>query len=239
MSARNRKGNPDYAANANPYEYFETPAWATRSILHQLPKRCRYLDVGCGTGAIGSVVAHEGTPWGMVSGIEIDPVLAAKASEVGLCVETGDFLEMPVSEWQDTQVIISNPPYSLALEFLRKSLEIVIPNMGTVAMILRLPFLAAQLRAQFHKDHPSDIFVLPRRPSFTGKGTDATDYAWFVWGPGRGNRWSILPVPENFSDPRAAFFAARAEREENESVDIADLPDDDGEDSQETSDAGD
>jgi len=25
------------------------------------------------------------------------------------------------------------------------------------------------------------MFVLSKRPSFTGKGTDATDYAWFVW----------------------------------------------------------
>jgi hypothetical protein len=24
-------------------------------------------------------------------------------------------------------------------------------------------------------------FVLPNRPSFTGKGTDATAYAWFCW----------------------------------------------------------
>lgn len=26
--------------------------------------------------------------------------------------------------------------------------------------------------------------------------TDSIEYAWFVWGPGRGNRWQILPMPE-------------------------------------------
>lgn len=49
-------------------------------------------------------------------------------------------------------------------------------------------------RADFHRRHPSDVFVLPRRPSFTGGGTDATEYAWFVWGPGRGNRWYVLTI---------------------------------------------
>lgn len=26
--------------------------------------------------------------------------------------------------------------------------------------------------------------------------TDSIEYAWFVWGPGRGNRWQILPMPD-------------------------------------------
>lgn len=29
--------------------------------------------------------------------------------------------------------------------------------------------------------HTPDVYVLPQRPSFTGKGTDSTSYAWFVW----------------------------------------------------------
>jgi predicted RNA methylase len=220
MSAKNR-GAASLAGN--PHEYYQTPAWTTRAILHQLPKRCRYLDAGCGTGAIGSVVAAEGTPHGMVCGIELDPTLAAKAALAGLVVEEADFLQVPNSEWADIQVIIANPPYSLALEFLKKAIEIVKPNMGTVAMILRLPFLAGQLRASFHKEHPCDIYVLPRRPSFTGKGTDATDYAWFVWGPGRGHHWSILEIPEDKTDPRDAQDDARALKELQDAEDLAEF----------------
>jgi hypothetical protein len=222
MTARNRKGNPSYAP-PGPNDYFFTPAWTTRAILHQLPKRCRYLDAGCGSGAIGSVVAAEGVPAGMVYGYELNSELADKASLAGLVVETGDFLQAPLQEWEDIQVIISNPPYSLAMEFLKKSLEIVKPNMGTVAMILRLPFLATQGRAQFHKDNPSDIYILPRRPSFTGKGTDATDYGWFVWGPGRGNHWSILELPEDESDPREALEEERYLKEQQDAQDLADF----------------
>jgi hypothetical protein len=36
--------------------------------------------------------------------------------------------------------------------------------------------------------------VLPKRPSFTGGGTDATEYAWMVWGPTRTGRLRILEV---------------------------------------------
>lgn len=31
------------------------------------------------------------------------------------------------------------------------------------------------------RSHTPDIYVLPNRPSFSGKGTDSIEYAWFVW----------------------------------------------------------
>lgn len=33
---------------------------------------------------------------------------------------------------------------------------------------------------------------LLERIEFRKSTSDATEYAWFVWGPGRGNRWWIL-----------------------------------------------
>ena len=102
---------------------------------------------------------------------------------------------------------------------------------GTVALLLRLNWLGSQERAAFHRAHPSDILLLPKRPEFTASmscsakksgceykatlpievarpktcplcgartvcsTTDSIEYAWFVWGPGRGNRWGILPMP--------------------------------------------
>lgn len=211
MSATNRAGS-----SRSPNDFHETPAWSVRAILPQLPKRCRYLDAGCGSGAIGSVVAKEGTPFGLVSGVEVDVELANRAASIGMVVETADFLQIPNKEWEDTQVVISNPPYTLAMEFIQKALELVRPNMGTVAMILRIPFLAARSRAEFHQTNPSDVFILPKRPSFTGGGTDATDYAWFVWGPGRGNHWHILDIPKDATDPREAIREEQKMREEEE-----------------------
>lgn len=75
--------------------------------------------------------------------------------------------------------IITNPPFSLALEFLQKSLR----EADNVAYLLRLNFLGSQKRLPFWQAHPPDaLLVLSERPCFTEDGkTDSTEYAWFIW----------------------------------------------------------
>jgi hypothetical protein len=106
-------------------------------------------------------------------------------------------------EFKQVDLIITNPPFSKALEFLEKSLK----EAKTVIYLLRLNFLASQKRREFWSTYPPDhIFVLSTRPCFVwkcktkgckkkypvgtkvcscggkvGPGTDATEYAWFVW----------------------------------------------------------
>ena len=103
----------------------------------------------------------------------------------------------------DVDLIITNPPFSKALPFLEKSLC----EAKTVIYLLRLNFLASQGRKEFWSQYPPDyLFVLSKRPCFVwtcktggckkkypvgikactcggrvGPGTDATEYAWFVW----------------------------------------------------------
>lgn len=78
-------------------------------------------------------------------------------------------------------LIVTNPPFSLALEFLIKSLS----EADTVCYLLRLNFLGTKKRRQFWQENPpSHLYVLSTRPSFTGHGTDATEYAWFCWDRG-------------------------------------------------------
>ncbi len=75
-------------------------------------------------------------------------------------------------------IIITNPPFSLAKEFIEKSLT----ESNSVWYLLRLNFLGSQKRNKWWKDKlPTHLFTLSKRPSFTGKGTDATEYAWFGW----------------------------------------------------------
>ncbi len=72
----------------------------------------------------------------------------------------------------------------------KEGTRILDPGCGTGA-ILRC------IGAAFPDEFPCDVFVLSRRPSFLGNGmTDSSAYAWFVWGPGRGGRWSLLKTPE-------------------------------------------
>jgi len=91
----------------------------------------------------------------------------------------GDFLKWKPNKKFKT--IIGNPPYSLALKFIEKCFEIADYD-TEIIMLLRTAFLESKKRYDFWQRHPvSKLYVLSQRPSFTGKGTDATSYSWFIW----------------------------------------------------------
>lgn len=80
----------------------------------------------------------------------------------------------------DVTTIITNPPYSLAKEFILKCKELY-PN-AEIIMLLRLAFLESKKRHEFWQEHKvNKLYILSQRPSFTNKGTDATAYAFYVW----------------------------------------------------------
>jgi len=206
MSAKNRSA----AENGNPNEFYATEAWVVDVILPRLhfQKGDVIVDAGCGTGAIMSRLPRECR----VIGVEIDKnlidVAAAKCADLfaeaeGVPPRTfvhGDFLEWAKNEAprrpDPVKHIIMNPPYSLAEEFVRASLKLVDRRFGSVSALLRLPWLASKCRYEFHREFPSDVHVLTKRPSFTGDGkSDATDYAWFTWSPKSGGKWSLLKPP--------------------------------------------
>jgi hypothetical protein len=63
-------------------------------------------------------------------------------------------------------------------------------------MLLRINYLGSISRHEWWKENsPTALHVLSKRPSFTGKGTDATDYAWFVWDKSNRLEKGIFFVP--------------------------------------------
>lgn len=165
-------------------DFYATPAWCTRAIMPHLRLNDPVLDPCCGDGAILGVLFAAGRT---VCGLELD---AARGGTSG-SVSIRDALTP--EPWPQHRTIITNPPYSLAMEFIERALREA-PEDADVAFLLRLNFLGSQRRAAFHRSYPSDVYVLPRRPSFTGGGTDATEYCWMVWGASRGGQWSILEI---------------------------------------------
>jgi len=94
-------------------------------------------------------------------------------------VITTDFLTWEPDKEYTT--IIGNPPYSLALEFIEKCFEIA-TDKTEIIMLLRTAFLESKKRYKFWQKHPlNGLYVLSQRPSFTGKGTDATSYSFFIF----------------------------------------------------------
>ncbi len=183
----------DGVATVRPVDdFYRTPAWATRAILPHLPAAGSVLDPCAGDGTIIQALLDGGFG-GLVDAMEIDGERAAAipGADVLVCdalTEGEDFWAIPHA------LVVMNPPFRLALRFVERALDAQDGHRGTTAALLRLGMLASQARASFWRAAPADVYVLPRRPSFTGGGTDSADYAWFVWGPGRGGRWQVLDV---------------------------------------------
>ena len=61
------------------------------------------------------------------------------------------------------------------------AVELLHPG-GLLIFPLRTNFLESEKRFKWWQEHPlSGLYTLHKRPSFTGRGTDATSYSWFVW----------------------------------------------------------
>jgi hypothetical protein len=175
-----------------PLDFYATPAPVIDAILPHLPLGGRILEPAAGDGAILRRLVARGISVTNISAIELDEGRANQAREV-LWTECADALAV---DWVRADLCLTNPPFTLGLQFAQKAIAHVASHGGTVAMLLRLTFLESRERAAFHRANPSDVYVLPSRPKYVGGGTDTVTSAWFVWGPGRGGRWSILDVPE-------------------------------------------
>lgn len=188
MTRHHAKGVGGYRAKPsadNPHDYFPTPPGVTRAFIDACPlPDGLWCEPAVGEGHIISAVGKR-KAWAT---FDIRDVPRPEFSDHH---EQLDFLQ-----WDETlrfNVIITNPPFYKAEEFVRKALKCT----DHVAMLLRLAFLESRRREDFHAEFPSDVFVLSRRPSFLANGaTDSSAYGWFVWGPGRGGRWTILKTPE-------------------------------------------
>lgn len=185
MSATNR------GKDRNPFDFYATPAWCTEAILRELKlKPGFWLEPCAGNGAIIKAVnAHYGKYAPAWTAVELqkkfNKVLAPLVVQRH-CPQ--DFLKYETFGYDLT---ITNPPYLLAEEMIVHALTLT----PVVIMLLRLNFLGSQKRIPFWRSHRADVYVLPERPSFTGRGTDATEYAWFVWGLTQGGHLKVLEVP--------------------------------------------
>ena len=160
-------------------DFYPTPIPVIHKFLEQYKiKEGAILEPCAGNGNFIRAIREKGYTNSIIANElrveEIDNLKEVGANKV----YTYDFLKDTVPE--DVQTIITNPPYSLAEEFVRNCKE-KYPN-AEIIMLLRLAFLESKKRFDFWKQYPvSDLYILSQRPSFTGKGTDATAYAWFVW----------------------------------------------------------
>lgn len=104
-----------------------------------------------------------------------------------------DYLATAVSYWPD--VIITNPPFNLALPIIKKAL-VDVKTGGLVIMLLRLNFFGSRERAEwFDKHMPLFCYVHSKRMKFrAGGGTDSIEYMHAVWQKGNYPKFTQLRI---------------------------------------------
>lgn len=169
----NRGGAVRDALKFRKDDLYETPAQATEALLRveKLPKSI--WEPACGRGAISEVLEAAG-----------HSVVSTDLVDYGYGVPGCDFL----MEWEkprDIEAIVTNPPYKLADQFVRKALELV----PTVYMLLRWAYAEGVGRSDIIDGNLSRVWLgrerLPmmHRDGREGKiqGQSAMPFAWFVF----------------------------------------------------------
>jgi hypothetical protein len=196
MSATNR------GAKRKAADFYPTPAYCVSRLLDSVPlPPGRWLEPGAGSGAI--IRATRGDPrvadvwWTAIENRSLSwgPLANALGPEDRLV--RADFLYHDIALERFT-LALGNPPYRLAAEFIERALGLA----PRVIFLLRLNFLGSRKRVPFFRRvGMPDVHVLAERPSFTGGGTDATEYAWMdfrrEWAGRSTGAMSILAPPRD------------------------------------------
>lgn len=175
MSATNR------GAKRVDSDFYATPESVVRNFLkHHHLQKGDVLECTAGNGNISKII-KEIYPKMKLDAVELREGEKESLEEIADKVFISDFLEWKPNKNKKYRTIITNPPYSIAQEVIERCFEIA-DEETEIIMLLRVNFLGSQKRFDFWQKHPlSSLYVMSKRPSFTGKGTDATEYAWFVW----------------------------------------------------------
>lgn len=206
------------------HDNYGTPAWS----VHRLLERCplpggRWIEPCASEGAIIRAVneVRRDVRW---DAIEIrEPCLPKLEALLPGHAAGGSFLtdyrfpKTPVGGRKPYRVMLTNPPYGLAQEFLEKGLRIA----DYVALLLRVNYLGSKGRADFLQANMPDTYVLPDRPCFVVRmtwdkasraykrtTTDATEYAWLVWESDVPRRTAMVEILDR--TPDAVLEAQRA-----------------------------
>jgi hypothetical protein len=172
-------------------DYFPTPPWATRALCEYIIgdenlKNSSCLEPACGGGHMSEPLKEY-----------FRTVRSSDAHDYGY----GTIKEYLSSDYRAGEFdwVITNPPFKLAEEFVKKSLEIA--DYG-VAMLVRTVFLESVGRyKRLFQPSPPSIFAqfVERVPMVKGrvdpKATTATGYAWIVWKKRNSNIPTISWVP--------------------------------------------
>lgn len=192
------------AQRAEPHDsldFFPTPPWGTRALCrHIIPEifgpvgDLTAWEPACGIGAM-AVPLKESLGWVHASDVHDYSHLWSGQDRVADFLMHGS--ESPKIQAQGVDLIVTNPPFRLGVQFARRALEAPFIRRG-VALLVRTAFLESVERHRLFTDHPPAVVAqfVERVPMVKGrldrKASTATSYAWIVWARGQADtrlRW--------------------------------------------------
>lgn len=167
-------------------DFYATNPEAVKMLLKVYPFKARSILEPCvGQGHIACAINDFFTDKKEITGIDL--VDRGYSNTI-----VGDFLTFQTTKRYEG--IISNPPYSLAMEFVEKGMELLTEN-GQMAMFLKIQFLEGIKRKElFEKYPPKYIYVFRSRMATWNNGNPTDEkgkrwattmcHAWFIWEKG-------------------------------------------------------
>ena len=160
------------------HDYYATDPQAVEMLLALETFSPLIWEPACGEGHISKVLQAHGHDV-----ISTDLIYRGFGDS-----EPMDFLTETFPDFEGD--IITNPPYSVGLEFVKRALETIRPG-GKVAMFLKVQFLEGKRRGEFFaKTPPRTVYISRSRLACYKNGDMTTNpesaiaYAWYVWEKG-------------------------------------------------------
>jgi hypothetical protein len=200
------------------HDAYMTPMPLVESIVATIAKKyvpgpARILEPSCGDGEFVNA-AHRRWPDATIVGVDIREECRAAIVErmTGPKFLNADFLTIPTEALAVIDLILGNPPYALWERFVDHALR-GMKDGATLAFLLRFNMLVGgaekiavgdlstqawwtEPRANGLSPNRQIVDTLPifPRPSFTGTGTDATEYMVAIFRKGFDNGGRFDPV---------------------------------------------
>ena len=164
-------------------DFYATPRDATEAILKKVELSGSILEPAAGQGHISEVL-KEYYPNNEI----ISTDLVQREDRFGIPIQGGvDFLTYEFNRKFDN--IITNPPFSLAQEFVERSLEL---SNDKVIMFAKIQLLESDKRKAMFENSPLKyVYVFSRRVNPLRNGEELDEkgkpwastmcFAWFVW----------------------------------------------------------
>ena len=164
-----------------PHDFYATPIDCVENFINNYGIdriKGNILEPSAGNGNIIQSIKDFGY-LNNITALEIREEERDNLTQISDKVIIDNFLEWEADK--DYDIIIGNRRYTYAREIIEKCFKIANKN-TVIIMLLRTAFLESKSRYEFWQQHPlSGLYTLSKRPSFTGKGSDATSYSWFIW----------------------------------------------------------